>query len=100
MVATTNYTDVEIAFAGDLQHTGTGKFVHVVVETFRDPKARKGQPWGFRIAWGNEAPWEYHRRYNVQAHAVRTARRVIRNRRTHGQFIGRPKESGESKAAS
>ncbi len=100
MVATTKYTDVEIAFTGDLRSAQTGETIRVEVETFRDPKSREGQPWGFRITWGDEAPWEYHRRYNVQAHAVRTARRAIRNRRTRGRFINRPEEPAKSTAAS
>lgn len=94
----TKYTDVETVFEADLP-SSDGKPARIKVEVFRDPKSpRKKQPWGFRIAWGSEALWEYHRRYVLRAHAERTARRAVRNRRAHGQFIGRPEEPAKPAA--
>ena len=89
-MTTTDYTNVETALAEDLSSRTGDKSLHVKVETFRDPKSREGQPWGFRITLDDGEPWEYHRRFILQAHAMRTARRAIRNYAAHGQFIGRP----------
>lgn len=56
--------------------------VNVRIDTFVDPKSRKSQPFGVIVSWGEEDPFVYHRRFPTRDTALRTGKKILRDRKS------------------